>query len=802
MDKRLGQKVGKVFLFGILGLFLMINFVSAFDWSNTNLAFNCSSSIDAVNGVISLEDYQGSIVYNSTNALIGDACQVWDNNNFRLYSPLTNLNEGGTRSMNLWFRMEDTTTYDMLYSNNASDYPQSYVSSGTYTFSNFGSVSPITGSASDTNYHMLTMVNNGTGLLIYMDNVLSNYSSFSGYWGNITWNFGVNRLGTQDMIGQFDEIVYFDYALDNSNINELWNGGIGIPFIKPTTTANLTNSIYFPENNSILLTEKFTVIENVSSNINVTIFNSTLKVYNSGGSITNTETKNYNLNLSNFTETFETNITGSGRFSFDIEIFYNDTDGIVRSKKTDKEYFTNGAEFRIVDENNLIVSDGQAYLNSVLKNSNPFYLNAVDMSNPNNETVTINASSIGGYYIDNNTFLNINLSEDYQYNITLNSYKTHLFFEQGGSAYNTSGYITDYNYSYTFYNASYLIPQVNLSSGIIYVRFIDGKYNQSVGLTWENKSQFYEYDNSVPYLINEMIEIFDNIDTSSYFQTQDNSGNTIKGATLRLYATIPTNVSDANTSYAFYGQRITDNNGRTVFAMDSEAELYLTASATGYQTKTIRLTASEITTFTSDDPFVIRLERSAYTTKDNVFISDLWKINGTKVYPSYFDDLSVDYFMFIYDYYERDLVYSTSYEGINRTISLDSVTKSGIISLASGEQFSSTDNSTWYLYIWADDSLIYTISVSFNQEAQEVILDVVGEGLDSNDAWKVVVFFGLILSSILMGLLFRTPDGEAGVHTFFVGGFISSLAVAGFGWLTIMGVFHYLGKLVKKWVSE
>lgn len=391
----------------------------------------------------------------------------------------------------------------------------------------------------------------------------------------------------------------------------------------------------------------------------------------------------------------------------------------------------------------------------------------------------------------------------YVYSVSYSSNTLFLNFNyKNGTAANISGYVADYNKSYVFTNVSYLRSQYLFDYNLIYVRLINGVYS-SPTLTWENKSQFYEYNNVVPYAIYENITIMENVDTSSYFQVQDNAGNFIKNAIIRAYITIPGGTSGSQYDYGFIGQRIVDSSGLTVFPLDSTAEIYLTVSANGYKTGTFRITASEITTFTATDPKILRLQKSAYKSKSNVFLSTLYKLDGSRVYESEYNNLSSNYYMFIYDYYGRELKYRTSYEGINHTITMDDTTKTGVVSLVSGTQFSSTVNSTWILYLYVDGIHTYEISFAFNSKPQEVIFDVEELGLKDSNAWRAIVFFLIVTLSSIIGLAFGSGAGEdVSVHAFFIGSFIATLMVSGMGWLALTGGFFYFGKMVKKWYSE
>ena len=153
--------------------------------------------------------------------------------------------------------------------------------------------------------------------------------------------------------------------------------------------------------------------------------------------------------------------------------------------------------------------------------------------------------------------------------------------------------------------------------------------------------------------------------------------------------------------------------------------------------------------------------------------------------------------MYVNDYWGRDITYETSHEGIERTVTMDSSTKGGTIYLNSGEQFSSTDNSTWQLYIYADEELMYTINMVFETKNEEILINVEEKGLDNNSGWKIAIFGVLILTSSMIGWMFN-KSGDEGVETFFVGSFVSAMAVTSFGWLALMGAVNYTGRIIKK----
>ena len=612
----------------------------------------------------------------------------------------------------------------------------------------------------------------------------------------INWTFGTrgDPSSAQFYNGSSDEQFIYNRALSNVEIIQMYNGGAGMTYGE----EGLTITLLSPDNEATFTTNEINFSANVSDLSVVGIQNVTLEVVYPNGTLFYNET-----NTSGFEGIYNwTNITiPDGNWNWSVTV-YDDANEIYESETRNFSADT-AVTLRIVRSDTLaLVSDGVMYIDGDYYASNTKTYGEGSLQSMDGQVLEVRAFSLGGFYTENNTNITISSSQQI-YNITLEPFKLNLnFYRTNGTVINVSGYITDLNQSLVFTNTSFLKDQGDFQNDLIYIRFIKGIYNYSAYLTWENKSQFYEYDNTLPYSINENITIFNYIDTSSYFQTQDNAGNIIKGAVIRIYGVVPANSTLGTSTYGFFGQRITDDNGRTVFPMDSDMEIYLVVTAGGYQTKTSRLTASEITTFTSSDPFIIRMGRSPYTSKSNVFLSGLYKLEGTRIYESRFNNLSSNYYMFVYDSYLREIKYSTSYEGVNYSISLDGTTRSGVISLLSGEQFSSTDNSTWHLYLWVDNALAYDMLIAYNYKPQEVILDIDLESLADSSAWKVVVFIMIIGASCLIGLLFRTGDDDAGLHTFFIGGFIATLMVNGLGWLALTGGIFYLGKIVKRFFSE
>jgi len=275
--------------------------------------------------------------------------------------------------------------------------------------------------------------------------------------------------------------MIFNESLTPTQINELYNSGAG--YFYPFSVAGYQTSLNIssPDNNSIIQVSNFTTDFNFTIESTTLFYNATLNIYNSAGSLVGSMTRDYNTNKGNFSDTLFYVMSNAGRFSFNITAEYNDSDGSVGVVSSETRQFINGAIFNVIDENGDLVTDAITEVGDTIFNSNPFSYSASLMTNPTNENLSIYSYSEGGFFQSNTTTIIVNLSKDYEYNISLESYRINLLFTQEGSPFNVSGYITDNITSITFQNESFLKQQVDFSGTIVQARFINGIYNISGG---------------------------------------------------------------------------------------------------------------------------------------------------------------------------------------------------------------------------------------------------------------------------------------------------------------------------------
>jgi hypothetical protein len=654
-------------------------------------------------------------------------------------------------------------------------------------------------------YHIV-MTWNGTGASLYVNNTVD--ATDADVTGTMTSTSKVFTIGSGEgtnsgryMENMMDEIGIWNKSLTPAEVSELYNSGLGLAYVAAAPPASVyldqispTNE--FLQNSSQVFSGQYNITNYGSTNVS----NVTMRIWNSTGYLVSTNTTVlHSPNNASGNLTYTNSVYGNLTYNF--EIVYNDTE-TWSTNVTSNRTFLNGINVRIIDPDGVFISDGVCYLDITYYGSNNIDFPSASLNSFTAGTLSVNASSTSGNYVENNTILTIDMSKDLVYNVTLTPYKLNLkFFLFNGTAVNVTAYVSDLGNITTFTNISYLRQQDTFNNNKINVRFIKGIYNYT-DINWENKSQFFEYSNAPPYTINENITVIQTVDTSTTFQIRDYSENIIDGATVKLFGAIPSNATSGISEFKFLGQRITDSTGLITFPLDSEMEIYVQVSASGYTTDTVSLTASELGVWTTTTPYPVRLKKGAYTNVLGVFVTALYKQDGSKVYESKWDDLSKDYYIFVYDFALRTITYNTTLRSATTPIVLDTTTRSGVLNLESGKHFSDTSNSTWYVYIYVDDILAYTIPIIFDSDTQTTMFDIDAKGLRSSDAWRAIVFGMIILAASIVGLIFGGSNEDAGLHTFFIACLIGSLAVDGLGFLMSTAAFFYLGGMIKRYYSE
>ena len=164
---------------------------------------------------------------------------------------------------------------------------------------------------------------------------------------NPVYHFGAYQGYTTDSwAGYIDEVGIWNRSLSDSEINTLWNSGNGLTYITTIATPDISVNLTLPLNNSIILTQDYNFISNLSMtgvNLSYSWVNNTFDIWYSNGTLFNSSlvtglstnstnaTKNISgLNLGNYKwnsyacygNTTFSNCTWSsnGNFSFSVGI--------------------------------------------------------------------------------------------------------------------------------------------------------------------------------------------------------------------------------------------------------------------------------------------------------------------------------------------------------------------------------------------------------------------------------------------------------------------------------------------------
>ncbi len=206
--------------------------------TNTYIYYNFSNSKNDSKGWANLSNFEGSP--NFTTGLIGNAINLTLNNNLKsIDTPL--LNMSGDKTINIWIKPSNHTVSSALldFNNNF------YIGRG-----NDGSISVagfIQGNTVQTNINstifqwtMLTIAMNTTTTNIYFNGSLINSSTRGIFGGSNNFTLGTFQNGVSDYVGLIDEFNIFNYTLGQSQINYLYNNGLGNI---PSNTSNINISI-------------------------------------------------------------------------------------------------------------------------------------------------------------------------------------------------------------------------------------------------------------------------------------------------------------------------------------------------------------------------------------------------------------------------------------------------------------------------------------------------------------------------------------------------------------------------------
>lgn len=160
------------------------------------------------------------------------------------------INWGGQYTVNFWFKLDTTSsvTYIAGGSNNGG-------STGMFIRWNFGKWQFVkvgvvsldyTWGGVDTNWHMLTCVQNGSGMDIYLDgvSVVSNTNTSGTVNPSLDYFIGARNNGGAPANfwgGDLDEYGIWDTGLNSTEVLELYNSGSGLQY--PYSPAGWTGKI-------------------------------------------------------------------------------------------------------------------------------------------------------------------------------------------------------------------------------------------------------------------------------------------------------------------------------------------------------------------------------------------------------------------------------------------------------------------------------------------------------------------------------------------------------------------------------
>jgi len=125
----------------------------------------------------------------------------------------------------------------------------------------------------DNNWHHIVITGNGTTNLMYVDNVLRDSDTGLVPSATTTNPTVIGTSATQYFSGYVDEVGIWNRTLSSTEVDNLWNGGLGLEFESPneiTTTSNAPVDYYNTTSNSITF--------NCSATDDVGILNLTLMI--------------------------------------------------------------------------------------------------------------------------------------------------------------------------------------------------------------------------------------------------------------------------------------------------------------------------------------------------------------------------------------------------------------------------------------------------------------------------------------------------------------------------------------------
>lgn len=243
-----------IFLISLLLLFLL-GLVTATLWGSegVRLYYDLNSTTELVDGIYNLTVFQGTGNFSNFGCLIGNCSSINSSNNFYLNgSQVTDLCNGN-HTFNFWVNATDGT--DVVLTDQISGIQVFMFANGTSLgINNFG-VPSIGGVNIVNNWQMITLTTNTTNSSIYINGSLKGVGDIASCTSDTSSIYLGTKASGNDpdaYNGLMDELGFWNDTLTNSEIEELYNSGLGTPFSASSVTLNSPDDLNSTVNQTVI----------------------------------------------------------------------------------------------------------------------------------------------------------------------------------------------------------------------------------------------------------------------------------------------------------------------------------------------------------------------------------------------------------------------------------------------------------------------------------------------------------------------------------------------------------------------
>jgi len=378
----------------------------------------------------------------------------------------------------------------------------------------------------------------------------------------------------------------------------------------------------------------------------------------------------------------------------------------------------------------------------------------------------------------------------------------------------TNGEICDINKCMNWTDGETVLYVSNLSQGLVKSRFC-------LNETGINYTQYYEYINDGVTGVDEKIHMLLNRDTSAYFRVVDEEGNPMKEAKVRAYHIYSNETFEP---YNPIGQRLTDDDGYTVFIFDSLTANKIVTTKNGYTPDTKLMYVGDETAYTRDTAITIYM-RSTGT-------EAITQNDTTAWLPRYYWESTTAIQGVIYNPSAKNITLQTNYrkakgygpkslydDGYDRwEFTLTKGTDFGPIGAggqtAMGEE---TDDPVTYNNIeinWTIDGILHLPMYDEYSHIIDIVLNDTYGNLSEyqlvlpyderpdTTITKILAFIALILISFIIGMITKDISPTAGTHTFMAGCILLPIIDASYIALLVIAIVYFVLKAAGRMIGE